>query len=238
MCGKWRGMHAAQNQVALAVDQLALLLRMTSPQQEYQALALAIQRVDRGIGETFPALALMRGGLSRFDGEHGIEQEHSAIGPRRQAPVIGARNAQAPLDLLEHVLQRRRHTHARSHRKTQAMSLAGTVVRILTEDDYAHLVEGRVLEGVEDVRAGRIDVLAARLFLAQEMGQRQHVRPIEVIADPLLPGGFESYAIVQPAVLSLRWSATRNWNSNLVISSFSSTGFSTRSFAPARSSAA
>src|ERR1700712_3427518 len=88
-------MHAAQYQMTLAVDQLPLLLGMTSPQKEHQAFALAIQSTDSGIGETFPALALMRSGLPRFHGEHGVEQEHSAVGPWRQAPMIGPRSAPA-----------------------------------------------------------------------------------------------------------------------------------------------
>ena len=48
-----------------AVDQLALGLRVAAPEQEHEALALAVERVDAGIGETFPALALMRAGDGR-----------------------------------------------------------------------------------------------------------------------------------------------------------------------------
>src|SRR4051812_8047832 len=107
------------------------------------------------------------------------------------------------------------------------MRLPRAVVRILAEDDHAHFVEGRVFERVEDVGAWRIDFLALRFLLTEKLGQRQHLRPIEVVADPLLPRGFQSHALVQPSALSRRCSATRSWKSSLVISNFSSTGFST-----------
>src|SRR4051812_1495478 len=114
------------------------------------------------------------------------------------------------------------------------MRLPRAVVRILAEDDDAHFVERRVPERVEDVGTGWINLLALRFLLAEKLRQRQHLRPIEVIADTLLPRGFQPHAIVQPSALSRRCSATRSWKSSLVISNFSSTGFSTRSLAPAR----
>src|SRR5690349_2944324 len=99
-------------------------------------------------------------------------------------------------------------------------------------------------EGVEDLRPGRIEHLARTLLGAQEVGQRTHVGAFQVIAQARLPGGLQADAFGlggfahAPSVRSRRCLATRNWNSSLVTSSFSSTGFSTRSLAPARSNAA
>ena len=48
------------------------------------------------------------------------------------------------------------------------MGLVGAVVRVLAENHHLDLVEGGLVEGAEDVRAGRVDGLAGLLFLAQE----------------------------------------------------------------------
>ena len=56
--------------VPLRIDQLALGLCVAAPEQEDQALALARQGVDDMVGETFPALALVRSGLAVLDGDN------------------------------------------------------------------------------------------------------------------------------------------------------------------------
>ena len=48
--------------MAAGVDQGALGLGIAAPQQEDQAFAFAVQMIDDVIGETFPALALVRAG--------------------------------------------------------------------------------------------------------------------------------------------------------------------------------
>src|SRR5690606_34842358 len=126
------------------------------------------------------------------------------------------------------------------HREAQAMRLAGAVVRILAEDHHLHLLEGRGVQGGEDLRPGRMDALAGRLFPTQEGGQFLHLRPLQVFADPGLPGGFQADAVLpgprqRLAILARSIRPTRSWNSSLVTSRRSSIGFCTRSLAPARS---
>src|SRR6185437_826539 len=58
-----RRMHGIQHAVPARVDQLALALRVRAPQQEYQAFALAVERVDGCIGETLPTPVRMRAGV-------------------------------------------------------------------------------------------------------------------------------------------------------------------------------
>src|SRR3546814_4614789 len=87
-------MHRTPPAGPASVDQLPRALGVGTPQQKHQALALAVERVDRRIGEAFPALALVRTGAALFHRQHAVEQQHAAIGPRREAAVVGARDAE------------------------------------------------------------------------------------------------------------------------------------------------
>src|SRR6185312_7039340 len=101
------------------------------------------------------------------------------------------------------------------------------------QDHHPHRVERGVLERGEDLRPGRENVLAGLLLRTQEARQRLHLGALQIVAHaPLLAASRSACACPR------RCAATRNWNSSLVTSSFSSTGFSTRSLAPARISAA
>ena len=73
MGGKWRRMDGFQYSVPTRIDQLAFALCVRAPQHEDDAFPLPIERIDRRIGETFPALALMRSGLSTLHREHCVE---------------------------------------------------------------------------------------------------------------------------------------------------------------------
>src|SRR3546814_8511462 len=67
MRGQRRGMRGLQHPVPARVDHRALLLRVGAPEQEHQALALAVERLDDMVGEAFPALALVRAGAAFLD---------------------------------------------------------------------------------------------------------------------------------------------------------------------------
>ena len=191
-----RGMRRLQHAMPAGVDHLALGLRVAAPEQEHQTFLFAIQHIDDVIGETFPALALMRAGAAVFHGQHRVEQQHAALGPGREIAMVGAGDAEIALDLLEDVIQRRRYRHAGTHRETQPVRLARAVVRILAEDHHFHRVERCCVEGGKDLRAGWIDPCAHRLAMAQERAQRGHLLAQQVIADVAFPGRFELDAIV------------------------------------------
>src|SRR5690242_12469362 len=56
--GRW--VRRLENTMATGVDQPTLRLRIRTPQQEHQSLAVSIQRIDHPVREPFPTLALVR----------------------------------------------------------------------------------------------------------------------------------------------------------------------------------
>lgn len=75
-----RGMGCLQDQMTAAVDELPLTLRITAPEHEYEVLALAIERIDSRIGQLFPPLVGMAGGVMCLDGKRSVqEQRHLAL---------------------------------------------------------------------------------------------------------------------------------------------------------------
>ncbi|MNM61961.1 hypothetical protein D3C81_732740 [compost metagenome] len=137
--------------------------------------------------------------LALLDGQRGVEQQHALLGPVLQAAVVGRVDVQVALELLEDVLQRRRHRHARLHREAQAMGLAGAVIGVLADDHHLHLVQRRRVQRIEDQPAGRKDLLAGGLLAAQELAQRLHVGLVELLAQNGFPARFEFDAILRGA---------------------------------------
>src|SRR3546814_7399924 len=71
---------------AIAIDRFderRLLLRVAAPQQERDRGLACVDQPDDGVGEAFPAAALVRSGVARLDGQHRIEQQHPLFGPMR-----------------------------------------------------------------------------------------------------------------------------------------------------------
>src|SRR5690606_3601083 len=101
-----RRMGGAQHAVPARIDDPALLLRIAAPQQEYQPFALTVEHFDDVVGESFPALALMRPGTPLLNGQYRIEQQHAPTRPRHQIAMVRWRDAQVALDFLVDVLQR------------------------------------------------------------------------------------------------------------------------------------
>src|SRR5690348_18126140 len=62
--------------------------RVAAPQDGHQGFSLPRdQRPDGLLGHLLPALAPVRGRLARLDGQHPVEEQHAALGPRGQVPV-------------------------------------------------------------------------------------------------------------------------------------------------------
>src|SRR3546814_6197724 len=80
MRGKRRRMRRLEHEMpAIAIDRFderRLLLRVAAPQQERDRGLACVDQPDDGVGEAFPAAALVRSGVARLDGQHRIEQQH------------------------------------------------------------------------------------------------------------------------------------------------------------------
>ncbi|MNV76385.1 hypothetical protein D3C71_1697320 [compost metagenome] len=116
-----------------------------------------------------------------------------------QAAVVGRVDVQVALELLEDVLQRRRHRHARLHREAQTVGLAWAMVGVLADDHHLDPLQRRRIQRIEDQPAGRKYLLAGGLLAAQELAQRLHVGLVEFLAENGLPARFEFDAILRGA---------------------------------------
>ena len=142
----------------------------------------------------FPTLACMRRSCSRADGEHAVEEEHTALGPRGE--IAGARHGEAEVgsELGEDVAERRGRGHPDRYRERQPHRLPAAVVGILSQDDHAHAVERRQPEGVEDERRRRVEAAAGSVLGREKRAQTTHCRGLELVAEGL-----------EPAVVHLRF---------------------------------
>ena len=68
-----RGVRRLQNQMPVAVDKFAFALRIRSPQDKNQVVALFGQFVNDSVGKSFPPFALMRGRPMGLDCEGGVQ---------------------------------------------------------------------------------------------------------------------------------------------------------------------
>lgn len=76
-----RGVRSRQHVVFRLVNQRFLGNGITAPQQEDDAVATLREGLDGGVGEGFPAVALMAAGLVGTYREGGVEQQHPLVGP-------------------------------------------------------------------------------------------------------------------------------------------------------------
>ena len=148
--GEGRRVHRLQDQVFERVDQGLLGDGVVAPKDEDEVLALLRQGADGGVGELFPAVARVRGGLSGAHCQRGIEEQHPFPSPFLEIARARHGHAEVVVQLLEDILQAGRERHTVGHREREAVGLSRAVVRVLTQDDHLHLVERREVEGVED----------------------------------------------------------------------------------------
>ena len=168
---------------------------MAAPQQEHQPFPFPVQVFNGLVGELFPALLLVRGRLTGFHGKYGVEQQHALPGPVGQVAMGRWLDTQIPVDFLVNIDQRRRRFHAALHGKAQAMGLIGAVVRVLPEDHHLHLVEGRQVEGVEDIRAGREHGFSRPLLPCQKGTQPGHIVLFELPGQMLFPARLQLHVL-------------------------------------------
>ena len=168
--------------MARAVDERALALGGTSPQDEDEMVAARRERVDDGVGEDLPAPVLVRARAVRRDGQRRVQQEHAFARPGHQVGHFA--------ELLGDVLQRRRRPHARRHVEGEPLRLAGLVVGVLAEDDDLHLVERRAVERLENPAGRRVDdaVGVGGLDERREFGE---IRLVELLLQDGAPALFD-----------------------------------------------
>ena len=114
-------------------------------------------------------------GLVLADGEACVEQEDALPCPARQVAALRDGRTGLGLYLLEDVLKGRRELRSVLHAEAKAVRLSGSMIRVLPQDDDAHLVEGRRVEGIEDEAPGRV-ARAGGVLLAYELRQLGEVR--------------------------------------------------------------
>ncbi len=82
-------MVGGQNQVLpLVLNEALLGLRVRAPQHEDLGRAVVGNFTDKAIGHGFPSMTCVRGRLSIFDGQHGVQQQHTLLGPARQVIAL------------------------------------------------------------------------------------------------------------------------------------------------------
>ena len=170
------------------VDECALALGVTAPEDEDDPFAVGIESRDGLVREGLPATFLMGSGAAALDRKRGVQQQHTLLGPMRQAAVVGRRDAQVALQFAVDIGQRRRNRHAGWHRETQAVGLARAVVGILPQNHHLDGFEGRGVVSGEPVVGGGIDDLAGALFGQQKGAQFRHIGQCELGLQPAQPG--------------------------------------------------
>ncbi len=97
------------------IDLRALLLRIRSPQHEYQILALFVKHFDYAGRQTFPAALGVRAGQAVFNSQYCIKQKHALSGPAFQTTMPGWNQPKVAFNLLEDILQGGRWGYTRRH---------------------------------------------------------------------------------------------------------------------------
>ena len=98
-------MHTFQYQVLARVDEFRLASGITAPEDKHQVFLILAERLDSGICELLPALALMARCLMGTNGKGGVEQQDSLLCPAGQIARGWHRSAEIHLNLLEYINQ-------------------------------------------------------------------------------------------------------------------------------------
>ena len=128
-------MHRLQHQMLTSIDLRTPFLRRRAPGQEHDASpSLLGHDVNNFLREVLPTFVSMAVRFVRADGEAGVEQQDSSIGPRCEEPAVLGWSVEVRVVFLEggvHVLQawwsRRRWTDG----EAEAVGLVDVVVGVL-----------------------------------------------------------------------------------------------------------
>jgi hypothetical protein len=116
-------------------------------QEDHSVCSYPSNQIDCLLGKSLPPLIGVAICLMGTDREAGIEHQNTPVGPGSEQSRIIRRYLKVWIALLDSpvdVDQRWRGSSWRSYRERQAMSLIVIVVRVLANDDYLDIVQGRV----------------------------------------------------------------------------------------------
>ena len=131
----------------------------------------------------------------------GVQEEDALSGPSGEIARRGHRGARLALHLLEDVAQRGRKIDAFGHREAEPVGLSRPVIGILPQDDHLDAVEGRLAEGVENQRPGRITGTCG-IFRLDERDEAVEIGLLKLPLEPLRPTLFYVYPMRHLPVIS------------------------------------
>ena len=82
-------MASSEHCVTTLVDQVALAIGLSSPEQENDTVLLVTGGTDGCIRQPFPTRVFVTLGLTLHHCQHGVQQQNSALGPRNQISMAG-----------------------------------------------------------------------------------------------------------------------------------------------------
>src|SRR5690606_36742207 len=110
-----RGVHRAKDEMLVAVDERAFLLREFSPEEKDHVFLLIGNLFDDCVGEFCPANSRMIHRFRSTNGERSIEEEDSLFCPTGKIAMIGNVHANIVSKFFEDVDQRRRRRYTIGH---------------------------------------------------------------------------------------------------------------------------
>lgn len=150
-CGQWRGVIGEQHQVPLRIDHSLFGLGMSTPQKKHRSLALLGYFADQQIREKLPTPFGVASRSPFLHCQTGIQEQNTFLRPRQQTSCSDRKplldSCAFAHQLLEDVAKRRRYCNPLGNREGQALRLATTVVRVLTQNHNPDATQSREREG-------------------------------------------------------------------------------------------
>ena len=194
---QWAWVCALQDKMPALVDECGLPACRSTPKHEDKIVAASVEGSNGSIGEGLPTLPAVAECLMLTNRKAGIQEKHALLRPSCQVAALWNGRSRFIVYLLENVLERRREGNPVVHAEAKSVRLPGAVIRVLPEDDHAHLVERRRVEGIEDEPPRRI-ASARRILLPHKLRQLLKVRLVELLLQLRLPRRFYLYIHVFP----------------------------------------
>ena len=102
------GVYALKNAILLRVDHGGLALGIVAPEHIHDALFVLGDGLNHCVGKTFPTLSGMGGCFVCPDGQYGVEQQNTLLGPAIEVTAGRYRSTDIGLYLLKNIDQRGR----------------------------------------------------------------------------------------------------------------------------------
>lgn len=151
--GERGGVAGSEDVMRARVDEPLLRARVSSPEQENDAVALAAEVADDTIRELLPSLARVRTRSPLAYREARVEQEDALLRPACEVAVSSGPRA----CLFEYVDQAGRRSCPFGDRECQTHGLLLAVVRVLPKNDDSDFTRFYELKRSESVRPRRVD---------------------------------------------------------------------------------